>query len=285
MAAEQPAKMSYESVQAAPIAVQATKERDDWQPATLEPATPRIVTKPLGAAPPSQSQTQADAIMPPLDPAIFSGIQTGPSLANSKLAKESFGPNAAMGGTQPAPLEEMQIQIVIEPKGNSAEAELSSSRYVRRDYSRTVHVAGARRDVPIAKSEMVRAQELRDTYRGGIPAVQEVREKMEALKNAHPRGALAKNGIPGQPTEMHTENAMSGKVAPEAVILVEDELAWVQLGALLEVVQPGIAPEEYTSLASSSAAGAFVSPSMLRDAGIDASYDASTLQLALATTG
>ncbi|MBY6128316.1 hypothetical protein KUW15_06285 [Qipengyuania aquimaris] len=285
LATEQPAKVSYASVQSAPIAVQATKKPDGWQPAMLEPATPRIVARPLEEAPASQSELQADAIMQPLEPAIFSGIQTGPSLANSKLAKESFGPNAAMGGTQPAPLEEVQIEIVIEPEGNSEEAELSGSRFVRRDYSRTVRVAGSRTDTPIAKSELIRAQELRDSYRSGIPAVQEVREKMEALKNAHPRGALAKNTIPGQPTGMHTEKAMTGTVAPEAVILVEDELAWVQLGALLEVLESGIAAEEYTSLASSSAAGAFVSPSMLRDAGIDASYDASTQQLVLAAAG
>ncbi|QZD93140.1 hypothetical protein K3162_03650 [Qipengyuania xiapuensis] len=285
LAPEEPAKASFASVQAAPIAAQGSKKRDDWRPATLEPSTPRIATRPLQEAPASRLETQADAIMRPLDPPIFSGIQTGPSLANGKLAKESFGPNAAFGGTDAAPLEDMQIEIVIEPEGNSEEAEPSSSRYVRRDYSRTVHVAGVRRDIPIAKSEMIRAQELRDSYRDGIPAVREVRKKMEALKNAHPRGALAKNGIPGQPTGIHTENAMTGKVAQEAVILVEDELAWVQLGALLEIVQRGIAPEEYTSLASSSAAGAFVSPSMLRDAGIDAVYDASTQQLALAATG
>ena len=285
LASEKPAKVSYESVQAAPIAMQVTKKRDDWQPATLEPPTPQIVTRPLEGAPARHSGAQSDAIMRPLDPPIFSGIQTGPSLANSKLAKESFGPNAPIGGTQRAPVEEMQIQIVIEPDRNSAEAALASSRYVRRDYSRTVHVAGARRDFPIAKSEMVRAQELRDTYRGGIPAVREVREKMEALKNAHPHRALVKNGIPEQPAGMPAEETMTGRVAPEAVILVEGELAWVQLGALLEFVETGIAPEEYTSLASSSAAGAFVNPTMLRDSGIDANYDASTQQLALATVG
>ena len=159
--------------------------------------------------------------------------------------------------------------------------------YVRRDYSRTVASPAIPRDVPLAKTDATFAQSEPRLFEHELLQGRQIRERMERLKNAHPRLGLPKNDQPPQQDSASSspQQAFAGTIAPENIIHGDSGVTWVKLGALLDIVGPEMAPDHLAALAASSSADAFVSPATLHAAGIDLDYNGATGEVLLSGAG
>lgn len=261
--------------------------RESWQPASPDTARTRMVARPVGDTSAPIADVQVEAEMRPLEPARFSGYAADVSFSNSGPAKQVSGLNDKAWLAADAPAIEFQVEIVMAPQPGVRAAPQADAKYVRRDYSRTIGIAGATRDTPISKAQAARLQVPREPFRPDMHSLGRMREKIEALKNAHPRVARAKNAqAPEEAGQtLDVGRTVTGTVAPESVILSDGELAWVKIGAVLHTVEAEMAPDRYAALSGSPNAQAFISPAMLHGAGIDVDFDSATGNLSVSLAG
>ena len=180
-----------------------------------------------------------------------------------------------------------RIEFTMAALPEGAERSQAGKEYVRRDYSRTIASPTISRDISIARTDTSFAQSEPRLFEHEFIQAGQIRERMERLRNAHPRLALPKNDRPQQQdsTASSPQQAFAGIIAPENIIHGDSGVTWVKLGALLDIVGPEIAPDHFASLAGSSSADAFVSPATLHSAGIDLDYNGGTGEVVLSAAG
>lgn len=271
-----------EDAQPARIAAVEPRGREIGQAAVTQAGQLQMVARPDPIASSRGADPVAGELIPPFAPTALPESRSSLAFANAVKAKEVLGANNEASLVTGQPLIELEIERASETQTLDAEVE-----YVRRDYSQTVKIAGVARDIPIPDSEVQSLHAAREPFQPDLQKVGEMREKISALKNAHPRVDYARNTEPrGQDSPASaTSHSVTGTIAPDDVIVSDGKLSWVRLGALLDVVEAGMPPDRFAVLASSNTAGAFVSTATLHRAGLEASYDGKQAELTLSLSG
>ncbi|NNC51590.1 MAG: hypothetical protein HKO08_00945 [Erythrobacter sp.] len=269
-----------------PIAAFDPDMQEAWQPADTQSPREQMIARADASVEVALSEFSSAAAIQPVEPRGFAETTPAVAFANRAKAKDLIGANYETGLVRGSPLIELEVESAMARLPDTARSPESDIEFIRRDYSRTVQAAGITRDIPIIDEEGLRLQRLRETFRPDMQRVGEMREKLSALRNAHPRSDYARNTHREQQDAEASfdRQGVSGTVARDDVIETDGKLAWVRLGAVLEVVETRMPPDEYAAMASSNHAGAFVSTTTLKKAGLAAAYDGRKAELSLAST-
>ena len=224
-----------------PIAASKVKAGGNWQPATSEPRRYVLAAKPA-----------------PKEP-------TGtPALAPQARTITELSPFQVEAAPSPA----ATPKAIPEKQSLASIVRQTSEAAATRPHSLSVEMAMApapRAAVPSPSSREYIRRDYSNTLAGSA-ANRDTRLGPE--ETARLAAATSNPSISGQPS-------------PESVQLVDGKLASVKLGEVLKLVETQMDPAEYAALANSTSANSYVGPEMMKDAGIEASFDVETFTLAL----
>lgn len=257
-----------------------------WTPATVSTAPTQIVARAAERTTPAISAIETEVIAAPT-PEMPASLEHVNAFGNAAALKAGLGTNDTASLATHYVSGGFRIEFTMAALPEGAERSQAGKEYVRRDYSRTIASPTISRDISIARTDTSFAQSEPRLFEHEFIQAGQIRERMERLRNAHPRLALPKNDRPQQQdsTASSPQQAFAGIIAPENIIHGDSGVTWVKLGALLDIVGPEIAPDHFASLAGSSSADAFVSPATLHSAGIDLDYNGGTGEVVLSAAG
>lgn len=257
-----------------------------WTPATVSTAPMRIVARPVERATPAISAIETEVIAAPT-PEMPASLEHANAFGNAAALKAGLGTNETASLAAHSESQELRIEFTMAALPEGAGRSQAGKEYVRRDYSRTIASPAIPRDVSIAKMDTAFARSEPRLFEHELLQAGQIRERMERLRNGHPRLGLPKNDQPQQQDSAASspQQAFAGRIAPENIIHGDTGVTWVKLGALLDIVGPEMAPDHLAALAASSSADAFVSPATLHAAGIDLDYNGATGELVLSAAG
>lgn len=257
-----------------------------WTPATVSTAPTQIVARAAERTTPAISAIETEVIAAPT-PEMPASLEHVNAFGNAAALKAGLGTNDTASLATHYVSGGVRIEFTMAALPEGAERSQAGKEYVRRDYSRTIASPTIPRDISIARTDTSFAQSEPRLFEHEFIQAGQIRERMERLRNAHPRLASPKNDRPQQQdsTASSPQQAFAGIIAPENIIHGDSWVTWVKLGALLDIVGPEIAPDHFASLAGSSSADAFVSPATLHSAGIDLDYNGGTGEVVLSAAG
>lgn len=280
--AGKPDEAQFGRVASSPI-----EQRGSWQPASLNEPEFQLVARPLQTQSEEKHQLVSEVGTAGYAPDILSPIKIETAFANiassRPQAPADLKSESKLGGL-PQPT---RLEIEIASSFEQRQEATSPSGYVRRDYSRTIAIAGRDRDIPLQEAPEEPPELASRPFRPDPQLVGQMREKIGALRNASLRPIVAKNLAPASKTiaPQDTPPTYSGNIAREDITTIGGELATVRLGALIDIVETELGAERHAELAGSPSARVFVDRAKLQASGIDAAYHPGSGTISLSAHG